>query len=85
MASSQLPIDSFPAWALLQDVEFSNVNIQDIDNKGYGLVSDKVLGESISVLNVPQDLVLSANQVEQYAKIDQHFKTLLEAMGQQVR
>jgi len=34
---------------------------------------------------VPKDLILSAETVEEHAKVDKHFKELLSAAGGQVR
>lgn len=84
MGEIQLPIESFPAWALLQDVEFDDVVIAQTPDKGYGLVSNKELEQETIVLRVPKDLLLSVDQVEQYAKVDSNFRGLLEAFGQQV-
>jgi hypothetical protein len=90
MASTQLPFDSFPAWAHLHDVTFDSVAIKDVSGKGYGLVAQRGFGLNVkegnrsSILRVPADLVLSATAVDEYAKVDQNFNALLEASGVQV-
>lgn len=84
MGELQLPIESFPAWALLQDVEFDDVGIAQTPDKGYGLVSNKDVEQETIVLRVPRELLLSVDQVEQYVKIDSNFRGLLAAFGQQV-
>ncbi|KAH7149555.1 hypothetical protein B0J13DRAFT_308754 [Dactylonectria estremocensis] len=49
------------------------------DGEGYGDV-----GESPkTLLRIPQDLVLSAPAVKEYANVDQNFRELLETAGQQ--
>lgn len=84
MGELQLPVESFPAWALLQHVEFDDVAIAQTPDKGYGLVSNNDLEQERIVLSVPKDLLLSVDQVDQYAKVDSNFRDLLEAFGQQV-
>ncbi|KJK83085.1 hypothetical protein H634G_01213 [Metarhizium anisopliae BRIP 53293] len=88
--SSQLPIDTFPAWAHLNDVQFTHVNLQDVgEGKGFGLVAHEDLesaeadGTSKGLVTIPHDLVLSAEAVEDFAKVDHNFKKLLEAVGRQ--
>lgn len=82
---SQLPLDAFPAWARLNDVVLAGARIRYVQGKGSGLVADADLGASGDGLNpvliVPHDLVLSAEAVEEYAKVDQNFKQLLGAAG----
>lgn len=86
---SQLSPDAFPAWALLNDVVFSGVKLQQTEDRGFGLVADGDLGASESnaspLMRTPQDLVLSAEAVDEYSKVDQNFKQLLEAAGREVR
>ncbi|UNI15830.1 hypothetical protein JDV02_002326 [Purpureocillium takamizusanense] len=84
----QLPLDAFPAWALLNDVTFSGVKLQQTKDKGFGLVVDGDLGPSEGgnaspLMRIPQDLVLSAEAVDEYSKVDQSFKQLLETAGHQ--
>ncbi|GJN86482.1 hypothetical protein PLIIFM63780_010063 [Purpureocillium lilacinum] len=84
---SQLSPDAFPAWALLNDVVFSGVKLQQTEDRGFGLVADGDLGASGSnaspLMRIPQDLVLSAEAVDEYSKVDQNFKQLLEAAGRE--
>ncbi|EHK45183.1 uncharacterized protein TrAtP1_003423 [Trichoderma atroviride] len=90
MSAPQLPIEAFPAWALLNDVEFKSAEVRSIEGKGFGLVAKKdipgVSDDSSSteaIIRIPRDLVLSAEAVEAYAKVDQHFRQLLEVAGHQ--
>jgi hypothetical protein len=94
MSASQLPIEAFPAWALLNDVEFRSAEVRSIEGKGFGLVakndipgvSDDTSSTSSTeaIIRIPRDLVLSAEAVEAYAKVDQNFRQLLEVAGHQV-
>lgn len=85
-----LPISSFPAWALLQDISFNNVALSEVPDKGIGITTsvdvdgDKQETTPIKFLEIPADLVLSSEAVAEYAKVDQNFKALLEKMGRQV-
>lgn len=103
-SSSQLSIDAFPAWARLNDVDFTHVKLQETEGKGFGLVAEKDLNEkekesgdgdakdgkspsketATALVRIPHDLVLSAAAVEEYAKVDQNFRQLLEIAGHQV-
>ncbi|KAK8124525.1 uncharacterized protein PG998_000284 [Apiospora kogelbergensis] len=78
-------LQDLPAWCALNNVSFHNVKIQEIEDCGHGLVAEADLPHSgaNSVLEIPQDLVLSAQAVEDYAKIDKNFRDLLEKAGHQ--
>jgi hypothetical protein len=89
MSASQLPIEAFPAWALLNDVEFKSAEVRSIEGKGFGLVATTDIpgsdnSSTAAVIRIPRDLVLSAEAVEAYAKVDQNFRQLLEVAGHQV-
>lgn len=93
MSSPSLPIDALPAWARLNGVNFLNVELQQIDGKGLGLVATQRLSltaghegakDDAPLLKVPRDLVLSTGTVDLYAKVDQNFRRLLDAAGRQV-
>lgn len=90
-AMAQLSIEAFPAWALLNNVDFVNAEIRDIEGKGFGLVAKHDITEEghdaagpAAILRIPRDLVLSAEAVEEYAKVDQNFKQLLDVAGHRV-
>ncbi|KAM3441408.1 hypothetical protein MY4824_001532 [Beauveria thailandica] len=86
-ATPQLPIESLPAWATLQDVKLQQVGMRHVDGKGYGLVADnainasETLNEAFEIMRISSELVLSREAVEEYAKVDQHFKQLIETLG----
>jgi hypothetical protein len=89
---TDLSIEAFPAWAHLNHVQFKHVKLQEVGaGKGLGLLADSDLdgasGTKVSseaVVRIPHDLVLSAEAIEDYAKVDHNFKQLLEAAGRQV-
>lgn len=88
MAKAKLPVEAFPPWALLQGITFGDVELRDVPDKGMGLIATTNLSSEadklISVLQIPADVVLSGEAVEEYTKVDQNFKALLEAAGRQV-
>lgn len=91
MSASHLPIEAFPAWALLNDVEFRSAEVRSIEGRGFGLVAKNDIpgvSDDISsteaIIRIPRDLVLSAEAVDAYAKVDQNFRQLLEVAGHQV-
>lgn len=85
MTSPQLPIDHLPDWARLNGIELLNARVDQVEGKGWGLLytSDAVT-ENSTVLRVPRDLVLSAEAVDDFGKIDQNFRKLLNTAGYEV-
>ena len=90
MSPDQLSIEALPGWAHLNGVGFLNVKLDNVEGKGIGLVASQTLSlaaddegakDDAPLLKVPRDLVLSAESVAEFAKVDQHFKQLLEAVG----
>lgn len=86
MRRTQLPISVLPAWSKLNDVVFYDISVEDIGNKGIGLVAARPITSEDTfdiptVMRVPKNLILSAEAVEVYAKTDNHFRELLSAAG----
>ncbi|KAG0652527.1 SET domain-containing 8 [Hyphodiscus hymeniophilus] len=86
MRKAQLPIAALPAWSKLNDASFIDISVQNVEAKGFGLATERALSsvEAFDVptlLIIPKDLILSAEAIEELAKVDQHFKQLLEAAG----
>ena len=83
----QLPIQSLRPWAALNGITLNDIEIKIIPGRGNGLLAKRDLTTttedeaSTTLLNVPRDLVLSAETVEQYAKEDRDFKQLLDIAG----
>ena len=90
MRRSQLPITALPAWSKRNDASFIDISIQDLgETKGFGFATEKALGSKDTfdvptLLTVPHDLILSAEAIEEHAKVDQHFKQLLDVAGGKV-
>ena len=82
MNQEQLPIDQLGIWAELNHVDFNGVKACSVaEDKGTGLVATWESQDRAVLLSVPQDLVLSLENVWIYAKSDQHLLQVLEAVG----
>ncbi|EFQ35067.1 SET domain-containing protein [Colletotrichum graminicola] len=87
MAASQLPLDTLSTWAMFNDVDLVDVEAREIPGCGLGLVSNKDLSreeETLDIptlLRIPHELILSAEAVENYAKVDKNFRQLLNVAG----
>ncbi len=76
-----LPIDQLTPWARANNIELIGVKIST-GHRGSGVVSTVQESESDALLvSVPQDLVLSLENVWVYAKSDRHLLQVLEALG----
>lgn len=92
MSWAQLPLEAFPSWARFHGVAFDHVALRNVQGKGLGLVAQlegpsaggELQDARVTLLKIPRDLVLSADAVEQHAKVDQNFRRLLDATGHQV-
>ncbi|WYZ41711.1 hypothetical protein EsH8_V_000606 [Colletotrichum jinshuiense] len=87
MATSQLPVETLPTWAMFHDVDLVDVEAREIPGCGLGLISNKELSREEETFDIPtllrisHELVLSAEAVENYAKVDKNFRQLLDAAG----
>ena len=90
MRRSVIPVGKLTAWAKLNGVDLThvdvntNLNSSDEAPKGAGLVSRSDLdGEQNGavLMSVPSDLILSREQVERYAAIDNRLTLVLDAAG----
>ncbi|KAG5996734.1 hypothetical protein E4U52_005950 [Claviceps spartinae] len=90
MMAHSASLEAFPTWAHFTRVRFAGVKLADVgDGKGQGLVATAKFGHEEAaaveieraVLRIPSDLVLSAEAVDAYAKVDHNFKQLLDVAG----
>lgn len=89
MTEPSQSIADFPAWALLNGIDINDLSLHDIPGKGFGFVVTKQLealkgaaNESRpgrNLIRIPRDLILSAEAVGDYAKVDQNFNLLLQS------
>lgn len=91
--SDTLPVEALPGWIRLNGLEFLNCKLGLVEDRGIGLVAtqelsleagDAGLHDDKPLLKVPRDMALSAETIEDFAKIDQNFRHLLDAAGKQV-
>ncbi|KAG9236231.1 hypothetical protein BJ875DRAFT_237772 [Amylocarpus encephaloides] len=87
MHRQTLPLAALSVWSKLNDVSFFDVNTQDLgDAKGTALVTRRKLNsketfEKPTLMIVPHDLILSAELVDECAKVDHHLRELLDVVG----
>lgn len=93
MRRQYLPLQSLPAWARLNGIVTNGVAFQNLSSsesdtdKGNAIVAteEKSSHENDSLpqvlLQVPRELVLSLETVQDYSKSDQDFREVLEACG----
>jgi hypothetical protein len=90
MHPESLPITALPAWSKLNDVHFLDISVRCLDgSKGYGITTERPLSSQDTfdiptLITIPHDLILSAEFIEEHAKVDQHFRQLLEIAGGKV-
>jgi hypothetical protein len=90
MRRAQLPISALPVWSKLNDVSFLDIDVRVLGAKGYGLATERALTSKEetfdipALLLVPQDLILSREAIKEHAKVDHHFRQLLNVAGGKV-
>jgi hypothetical protein len=72
----------------LHGVAVSDVDLQKVEGKGWGIVTTGDLTteneEARNLMTIPHDLVLNTTTVETYAKESRHFRDLYDAVGPKV-
>ncbi len=83
MRRETLSIDQLAAWTRLNNVGLNGVKVINLQgSRGSGLVTTVVRSaENPLLMTVPNDLVLSLENVWVYAKSDRHLHQVLEATG----
>ncbi|CAG8286530.1 unnamed protein product [Penicillium salamii] len=93
MKREYLPIETLPAWQHLNGVVLTGVSFQKLGfdehgaDKGSGIVATEPKSSSENdpkpeiLLQIPGDLVLSLETVQNYAKSDRDLRDVLEPMG----
>lgn len=83
MHRETLPFDQLAAWSRLNNVELNGVKFTALQgSRGSGLIA--TAGRSTHnplLITVPNNLVLSLENVWVYAKSDKHLRQVLEATG----
>ena len=82
MRREPLSIESLSAWIKLNNVKLNGVNLTTLPEVGTAVVATCGLFEGNHILmTVPQELVISLDNVWVYAKADQNLLQILEAVG----
>lgn len=72
---------------MLNNITFAGIGVADTDGRGLGVIAEKDLSNENdglpALLTIPNDLILSAESVEEYAKENKDFRELLDAAGHQ--
>jgi hypothetical protein len=93
MKHGYLPIESLPAWQRLNGIVGQGITIQKVGSdehgadKGSAIIATEAMRSSqddatpIILLQIPAGLVLSLENVHNYAKSDRYLRDVLEAIG----
>ena len=82
MRRGNLSVEKLSAWIQLNNISLNGIQIKTLSDLGSGIVATRELSKDNDVLMiVPQELVLSLENVWVYAKADQHLSQVLEAVG----
>ena len=81
-----LPVERLAPWAKINNVDLNGVEVSSLDNsRGSGIIATWASDNGAILINVPQDLVLSLENVWVYARSDKHLLKVLEAVGEYAR
>jgi hypothetical protein len=80
------PINVLPAWATFNGVKFNGVKVGPLpgyENRGSTIIADEKLqgGVAEPMLVVPNELIISRQNIGLLAKSDHHLREVLEALG----
>jgi hypothetical protein len=78
------PIDTLPTWATFHGVSFNGIKVGPLpgfEDRGSTVIADRELqgGNVEPLLVVPNELIISRQNVELLAKSDRHLRELLDA------
>jgi hypothetical protein len=90
--STQTSVETLPAWARLNGVDFVCTKVENVAGNGLGLFATVPFSSNPqaederpdALLRIPRDLILSAEAIEDYSKVDHNFRQLLDKVGLQV-
>lgn len=81
----QLPAEAFMPWATFNEVSFNRTVPGIVAGRGGALLAEGPLDasedESQVLMQVPKDLILSLERVQEHAKVDKDFREVLESLG----
>ena len=84
----RLPTSALQPWAKFQGAQFNRIHFDPIpgkEDRGTAIIADDELqaanGESLTVMVIPQSLILSRSSVEEISKSNHQLREILEAAG----
>ncbi|KAI9830133.1 MAG: hypothetical protein M1819_005810 [Sarea resinae] len=79
-----LPITTLKLWAALNGISFNGVEVEPLPNKGLAVVAKQELPDDSDtpLMIIPQDMVLSVEGVQRFAKADKYLREVLDATGE---
>jgi hypothetical protein len=80
------PVEALPAWAEFNGVTFNSIKIGPLpgfEYRGSTVIAERHLaaGNEEPLMVVPKELILSRQNIDLFAKSDQHLKQVLNALG----
>lgn len=80
------PVDALLSWAEFHGVKFNDVKIGPLsgfEHRGSTVIATRelVYGQEEPLIVVPRELILSRDNIDVFAKADQHLRDLLDALG----
>ncbi|THD00520.1 hypothetical protein EYZ11_000084 [Aspergillus tanneri] len=95
MKREYLPVGTLPSWTklngiIVNGVAFQKLQTEDVVDKGTAIVATEDTSsedaeanesDSIVLLSIPSDMILSLQSVENHAKSDHHLREVLDAVG----
>jgi len=90
MQFATLPITALPAWCKINNVSFHDISVQSLGSSGHGIVTDRSLSSEEetfdlpALMMIPNELVLCRDFLDEHAKVDSHFRELLDIAGGRV-
>lgn len=82
-----LPIETLPTWAAFNNVLFHRIKVgpqKGREDRGSTVVARQSLHDSDEgpLMTVPKDLILSLERIQEHAKSDSDFRTVLEGLSE---
>lgn len=82
-----LPVDTLPVWAAFNAVSFHGIEIGPLpgkEDRGSTVIAQRFLkgGNEPPLMTIPRDLILSLERVQEHAKSDSDFRSVLDGLDE---
>lgn len=85
MRRGRFPLSDLPVWCKLNNITFDGATVADTKGRGLGLFAERALSnendEPLVLVTIPEEHILSAAGIEEYAKENKDFRQLLDVAG----